>query len=189
MPFHTEVMVVLMEFMTVEIAVEIAVHTVVTVVWIVFSTEETAVEIAVQMVLKVVWILVRTVVKKLETAVNTVVATLWIAETVFEKKLLIPLHTVSKKLLILPQTVCQSVPNRPRNTSSALFSAVSVVVNTDFTPSQMLEKMPFTASHAPLQLPENTLEKTSNSPSKVSRTTPRMVEIFWNAPSNSAAST
>ena len=127
MPFHTEVMVVLMVFMTVVIAVEIAVHTVVTVVWIVFSTEETAVEMAVQMVLKVVWILVRTVVKKLETAVNTVVATLWIAETVFEKKLLIPLHTVSKKLLILPQTVCQSVPNRPRNTSSALFSAVSVV--------------------------------------------------------------
>ena len=46
MPFHTEVMVVLMVFMTVEIAVEIAVHTVVTVVWIVFSTEETAVEMA-----------------------------------------------------------------------------------------------------------------------------------------------
>lgn len=153
MPFHTEVIVVLMEFMTVEISVEITVHTVVTVVWIVFSTEETAVEMAVQMVLKVVWILVRTVVKNPDTAVNTVVATLWIAETVFEKKLLIPLHTVSKKLLILPQTVCQSVPNRPRNTSSALFSAVSVVVNTDFTPSQMLEKMPFTASHAPLQLP------------------------------------
>lgn len=43
MPFHTEVIVVLMVFMTVEIAVEIAVHTVVTVVWIVFSTEETAV--------------------------------------------------------------------------------------------------------------------------------------------------
>ena len=141
MPFHTEVMVVLMVFMTVEIAVEIAVHTVITVVWIVFSTEETAVEMAVQMVLKVVWILVRTVVKKLETAVNTVVATLWIAET------------------------------------------------TDFTPSQMLEKIPFTASHAPLQLPENTLEKTSNRPSSVSRTTPRMVEIFWNAPSNSGAST
>lgn len=60
MPFHTEVMVVLMVFMTVVIAVEIAVHTVVTVVWIVFSTEETAVEMAVQMVLKVVWILVRT---------------------------------------------------------------------------------------------------------------------------------
>ena len=109
MPFHTEVMVVLMVFMTVEIAVEIAVHTVITVVWIVFSTEETAVEMAVQMVLKVVWILARTVVKKLETAVNTVVATDWIAETVFEKKLLIPLHTVSKKLLILPQTVCQSI--------------------------------------------------------------------------------
>ena len=34
-----------MVFMTVEIAVEIAVHTVVTVVWIVFSTDETAVEI------------------------------------------------------------------------------------------------------------------------------------------------
>ena len=69
--FHTVVIVVLMVFMTVEIAVEIAVHTVVTVVWIVFNTEETAVEMAVQMVLKVVWILVRTVVKKLETAVNT----------------------------------------------------------------------------------------------------------------------
>ena len=179
----------LMEFMTVEIAVEIAIHTVVTVVWIVFSTEETAVEMAVQMVLKVVWILVRTVVKKLETAVNTVVATLWMVETVFEKKLLIPLHTVSKKLLILPQTVCQSVPNRPRNTSSALFSAVSVVENTDFTPSQMLEKMPFTASHAPLQLPENTLEKTSNRPSSVSRTVLNTVATIWNAPSNSGAST
>lgn len=189
MPFHTEVMVVLMVFMTVVIAVEIAVHTVVTVVWIVFSTEETAVEMAVQMVLKVVWILVRTVVKKLETAVNTVVATLWIAETVFEKKLLIPLHTVSKKLLILPQTVCQSVPNRPRNTSSALFSAVSVVENTDFTPSQMLAKISFTASYAPLQLPENTLEKTSNRPSSVSRTVLNTVAIIWNAPSNSGAST
>ena len=176
-------------FMTVEIAVEIAVHTVVTVVLIVFSTEETAVEMAVQMVLKVVWILVRTVVKNPDTAVNTVVATLWIAETVFEKKLLIPFHTVSKKLLILPQTVCQSVPNRPRNTSSALFNAVSVVVNTDFTPSQMLEKIPFTASHAPLQLPENTLEKTSHRPSSVSRTPPRMVAIFWNAPSTSGART
>ena len=132
---------------------------------------------AVQMVLKVVWMLVRTVVKKPETAVNTVVATDWIAETVFEKKLLMPFHTVSKKLLMLPQTVCQSVPNRPRNTSSALFSAVRVVEKMDFTPSQMLEKMPFAASHAPLQLPENTLEKTSNRPSKVSRTTPRMVAI------------
>lgn len=40
MPFHTEVIVVLMVFMTVEIAVEIAVHTVVTVVWIVFSTDD-----------------------------------------------------------------------------------------------------------------------------------------------------
>ena len=178
MPFHTEVIVVLMVFMTVEIAVEIAVHTVVTVVWIVFNTEETAVEMAVQMVLKVVWILVSTVVKNPDTAVNTVVATLWIAETVFEKK-----------LLILPQTVCQSVPNSPRNTSSALFNAVRVVENTDFTPSQILEKIPFAASHAPLQLPENTLEKTSNRPSKVSRTTPRMVAIFWNAPSNSGAST
>lgn len=120
---------------------------------------------------------------------NTVVATLWIAETVFEKKLLIPLHTVSKKLLILPQTVCQSVPNSPRNTSSALFNAVRVVENTDFTPSQILEKMPFAASHAPLQLPENTLEKASNRPSSVSRTTPRMVATFWKAPSNSGAST
>ena len=100
-----------------------------------------------------------------------------------------PLHTVSKKLLILPQTVCQSVPTRPRNTSSALFSAVRVVEKIDFTPSQMLEKIPFAASHAPLQFPENTLEKTSNKPSSVSRTTPRMVEIFWNAPSNSGAST
>ena len=42
MPFHTDVIVVLMAFMTVEIAVEIAVHTVVTVVWIVFSTEHLA---------------------------------------------------------------------------------------------------------------------------------------------------
>ena len=88
-----------MVFMTVEIAVEIAVHTVVTVVWIVFSTEETAVEMAVQMVLKVVWILVRTVVKNPDTAVNTVVATLWIAETVFEKKLQIPLYGYFKHLI------------------------------------------------------------------------------------------
>ena len=49
--------------------------------------------------------------------------------------------------------------------------------------------IPFNASHAPLQLPENTLEKTSNRPSSVSRTTPRIVEIFWNSPSNNGAST
>ena len=106
MAFHTVVIVVLMVFITVVIAVEIAVHTVVTVVWIVFSTAETAVEMAVQMVLKVVWIVVRTVVKNPETAVNTVVATVWMAETVPEKKLLMPFHTVSKKLLMLPHTVC-----------------------------------------------------------------------------------
>ena len=54
----------------------------------------------------------------------------------------------------------QMVSNRYLNASSALFNAVRVVENTDFTPSQMLEKIPFTASRAPLQLPENTLEKT-----------------------------
>ena len=134
MAFHTVVIVVLMVFITVVIAVEIAVHTVVT--WYgSYSARPKPLWNGSPMVLKVVWIVVRTVVKNPETAVNTVVATVWMAETVPEKKLLMPFHTVSKNLLMLPHTVCQSVPNRPRKISSALFKASSVVEKMDLIPS------------------------------------------------------
>ena len=56
------------------------------------------------------------------------------------------------------------------------FKVFSTVEKIDLMPFQMPEKMPLTASHAPLQLPWNRLEKTSNRPIRVSRTVPSTVD-------------
>ena len=187
--FHTVEKMVLIPFSTELKKDFIPFHTVEAVVFNPFHRFTTVVLMAVHTVVNVVFIVVRTVVKNPEIAFHTVVATVFIPLIVLVKKVLMLFQVLEKNVFTLVHTVSQSVPNQERNTFATPLSVSSTVEKIDLMPSQIEENTPFTASHAPDQFPWKRLLNTSKRPSSTSSTVPNIVEITWNAPSNTGAST
>ena len=100
----------------------------------------------------------------------------------------IPFQIPSKKVFTPFQTVSQLVPNHPRKTSATPLTAPIIVEKYSFRPSQTLEKIPFTASHAPDQSPLNTAENTSHIPRMTLKAVCNAIAIVLKAASSTGAS-
>ena len=105
-----------------------------------------------------------------------------------EKNETIPFQIPSKKLLTELHASSHVVPNQPSTVSASALKVSAQLVKVFTKKSQTPPKISLTPSQTRSQSPVKIPAKTSNRPTSTSRTSPRILLICWNTPSNTGAS-